>query len=1049
MIAHDERGFLIGTPIDVDRELSLLTKISNDISDLKQFVSKMANADASQPAAPIIHAAEPARREIPARLRDELGRFVSSREAQVTNNHYTQALTPSRAVDATANPAAISGGVAPIFDNRVSNAEISAGREQLAPVKNSPIQNAEVNRRAVDSIPSIRISNVDGNLAATEATISPSNRRQVDIDHSGQPVVAAGTQSPSPRRANVIEPSGTRRARDARGRFISGDDNDETPGQRQARLGFINQLSRALFSGVNRVAVDGFEDTDPTVKAYQEIKDTLSPLADAGKSLGAFTVDGLKKVGSILPSITPKASHDAANSQAATTIRTEDRIGRGRQRPSAVSSSRAQNYVSASPERTESRSTTARRIASDNMRLRDARGRFVGETAGARVTPILSPAGGGSVGGQLARLASGQRMAAEPAAASARLPRANERRISGDFTKFFKSQSAYNKASLKLLKEIADKPAGGAQDVGNGFGLSALLPALLGGAGVKALLGKGMSGLVGMLPAGLAALFGVRRAVTPGTMNPAGGMIGRGLGKLGRLARGLPIISGLLGLYNDHAIANDDTLTSEQKKTARAKNFGSTVGSVALGGIGMALGGPIGAVIGATVGDWLGGVGGEMLAEPLANAATFISSGFDDAKNFIEAAWTATTSGITENWKLTQQWFSEKIGGIAETAQKIWTDLSIKFEPIIKFASDLFNGLKEKWDGITSAASQIFDSFAGFIKDKLGIDIKKTVETAVTSAVAVKDKLTEVGGKAWNSAKEYGGKAMETIESAITGNKGNSRLAMKVLMDKGWTKEQAAGISANLAAESGFKINAKGDGGKAFGVAQWHPDRQRTFEKVYGKKLSDATFEEQVGFVDWELKHTEKAAGSAIARAKTATEAAALTEQKYERSALGLRGGAQKERLEAAAGYAKYSNDSIAASAGLGDKAIEHAKSLLGMGEKTILAKTETVSTQTPVATANRLPVNASVNPVIHGFNLPKTKLITPNLSIPSMPNLSPAPAQAFLSEMPTIKEPLANNAGRRSESLSVVMPDYLVGQDVSDRTIAHIATGGIGQGRL
>jgi len=32
--------------------------------------------------------------------------------------------------------------------------------------------------------------------------------------------------------------------------------------------------------------------------------------------------------------------------------------------------------------------------------------------------------------------------------------------------------------------------------------------------------------------------------------------------------------------------------------------------------------------------------------------------------------------------------------------------------------------------------------------------------------------------------------------------------------------------------ESGLKTSIKGDGGKAFGIAQWHPDRQKGLEAL-------------------------------------------------------------------------------------------------------------------------------------------------------------------------------------------------------------------------
>ena len=130
------------------------------------------------------------------------------------------------------------------------------------------------------------------------------------------------------------------------------------------------------------------------------------------------------------------------------------------------------------------------------------------------------------------------------------------------------------------------------------------------------------------------------------------------------------------------------------------------------------------------------------------------------------------------------------------------------------------------------------------------------------------------------------------------GNETDAKTAQKILMDKGWTREQAAGIAGNLQAESGLKTTALGDNGKAKGIAQWHPDRQAQFEKLSGKKIEEASFEDQVNFVDWELKNTEKKAGEKLKTAKTAEDAAKLFEKHYERDAISSKGGYGKERVD-------------------------------------------------------------------------------------------------------------------------------------------------------
>jgi len=108
--------------------------------------------------------------------------------------------------------------------------------------------------------------------------------------------------------------------------------------------------------------------------------------------------------------------------------------------------------------------------------------------------------------------------------------------------------------------------------------------------------------------------------------------------------------------------------------------------------------------------------------------------------------------------------------------------------------------------------------------------------------------------------------------------------AMRYFMEQGWTKEQAAGLVANFWAESKMREKAVGDGGQAVGIGQWHPDRQAAFQKQFGKRLGDASFQEQLQFAQYELTEgKESGAGDRLRRAKTSREAGDIVSRYYER----------------------------------------------------------------------------------------------------------------------------------------------------------------------
>ena len=120
--------------------------------------------------------------------------------------------------------------------------------------------------------------------------------------------------------------------------------------------------------------------------------------------------------------------------------------------------------------------------------------------------------------------------------------------------------------------------------------------------------------------------------------------------------------------------------------------------------------------------------------------------------------------------------------------------------------------------------------------------------------------------------------------SAGIGKNGVSKNdVMRFFMSRNWTKEQAAGITANLWHESRFDPASVGDSGKAYGIAQWHPDRQMIFKKLFGKDIRQSSVNEQLEFVQYELTHNEKNAGRRLKNARTARDAGRIVSQFYER----------------------------------------------------------------------------------------------------------------------------------------------------------------------
>lgn len=110
--------------------------------------------------------------------------------------------------------------------------------------------------------------------------------------------------------------------------------------------------------------------------------------------------------------------------------------------------------------------------------------------------------------------------------------------------------------------------------------------------------------------------------------------------------------------------------------------------------------------------------------------------------------------------------------------------------------------------------------------------------------------------------------------------------ALAYFRSMGWSDASAAGLTANFQRESKLDPRAVGDNGAAYGIGQWHKDRQAAFAKWAGHDIRQSTLEEQLAFAHHELTAgAEKAAGAMIRGAKTAGEAGAMASAYYERPA--------------------------------------------------------------------------------------------------------------------------------------------------------------------
>lgn len=220
---------------------------------------------------------------------------------------------------------------------------------------------------------------------------------------------------------------------------------------------------------------------------------------------------------------------------------------------------------------------------------------------------------------------------------------------------------------------------------------------------------------------------------------------------------------------------------------------------------------------------------------------------------------TALLDTLGPGMERTAQWFEENGDQVRETV----TAISNAIVTIGNIAGPILGKIAEGWKNIYN-----WVKFAG-------------------------EKINEVMPKSWGDKIGAGTAWLfdklgikEQMENLVIGgsSKSPSKDPLAYFMGQGWSKDQAAGIVANLRAESGLKANATGDNGQAYGIAQWHPDRQANFAKWAGHDIKNSTLDEQMGFVNWELtKGAEQKAGALLRASQNAQQAGEVMSRYYER----------------------------------------------------------------------------------------------------------------------------------------------------------------------
>lgn len=679
------------------------------------------------------------------------------------------------------------------------------------------------------------------------------------------------------------------------------------------------------------------------------------------------------------------------------------------------------------------------------------------------------------------------------------------RRIWTSLTGFRKDETTFNKAANKSLKNIEEKPDDGAK---GGSGLLGGLFGGLGRALTRIPVVGGLLGAGGGLLKGAGRLlgFGGKEAAATsgaakeaGLLGKAGGLLKEGgaLSKMGGLLKRVPILGALLagaGAAADvYSSESDDTLSRREKDKKTGAAVGGFAGSMAgmaagaaggaaLGtlifpGIGTAIGGAIGGAVGMFLGDDAGKilgdtVGGWVNDLRAADIPGMIGNAWNEVKvtalgtfDWVKSGWDSVVGSLQKGWDATMTAFAavgdtikKAWGGFVDTAKAGWESVSGAF-------ASAYEGLKSL-PGIgpaikaAEAGARKIAEVAGAVKDG-AVELGGKAADAVQSGASTAWNATKnAAGSAWSGAKDF---AASMVPQGL-----KDRIAARRAMETGADYKQGniaglddahtrALVASTAATESaGGKldvVNSAGYMGRYQAGAGWLADAgliKGGSAAVQAAMKADGFSNEykwgQAGGMSKFLKNADnwnggmsydKYLGSADAQ-----DAAFKTNSDKSYARLLARGvikeGMSQDEIAGILKARHIAGEGGAAKAARGESGPSDANGTSALKYKNDLAAGNIYAKAFAGPDGAPATPAAPARPSIASVAAPAAPVVA-SASAPMVPS---APSVPSVPEAPPVTVPMASNDSDKPIQVSMPSPD--VGQDVRDRGIAHVATGGL-----
>ncbi|TQC96408.1 hypothetical protein FK216_12020 [Moraxellaceae bacterium AER2_44_116] len=529
---------------------------------------------------------------------------------------------------------------------------------------------------------------------------------------------------------------------------------------------------------------------------------------------------------------------------------------------------------------------------------------------------------------------------------------------------------------------------------------------------------------------------------------------------LGTFVKRLPIISSVLaagsGGINAVNISKDNSLSEAEKERAQAANVGKTVGAIGggLGGtavgaaIGTAIFPVVGTVLGGLIGSWLGTTGGQIVGEKVGGWVDDLANA--DIAGRISNAWNGFLTPLTPIFTEIKAYALGRFDVIGKVWDGFVAETKMQFGGImagLQAVADFFGQVGDFWGGVADAANT-------WIKEKTGIDVKDNLKRS-------KNAVNDYAGQKLDQAGQFLG----DVGSAV---KGTPIVQAATGLWNGLTGETAK-EKTSKSTQANYNKNsaAINDAAKRNGLTPQFMAGVAYTESSFnggGTKANSSTATGLYQFVDdtWadqvaRSNAPEAQPYKAQAQAYLADKNKGVPRSKRKETYKALLSARSNDQLNAVIGgqYLRQGLDALKKSGVSNPSMAEvyayhhdgNAQRVIDArhGDKSALAQLEQWGTKLNTGAAYAKNIQApTVSP--KAIATPTANMATN--SVPSMKaapvNAVPVPNVQSIQSVQAKEQPTRLNSTPTPIKVSFAKP--LVGQNVSDRGIAHILTGGIGE---